>query len=79
MLQSGMKTFMNTEEMMTSLDKSLNKAASLLIEKLGKVLENILNKLSRYDEGSFTSSILSFTKPNMDQANEFVYVSNLHP
>ena len=45
------------------------------VEKFHRVLDGILVKLSRYDEGTFSSSILSFTKPNMETANEFVKVS----
>ena len=73
MIKSGMAG-LNTEEMINSLDQSLTQASGLLVEKLTKVQESILAKLSRYDEGSFTSSILSFTKPSMDTANDFVYV-----
>ena len=32
-----------------------------LIQKLISVLDSILNKLSRYDEGSFIAQILSLT------------------
>ena len=71
---SGIKG-LNTEELFTSLEQSLTTASNLLVEKLTKVLESVLAKLSRYDEGSFTSSILSFTKPSMETANEFVHVS----
>ena len=48
---------------------------TLTVDKFHRVLDGILVKLSRYDEGTFSSSILSFTKPNMETANEFVKVS----
>ena len=44
------------------------------VEKFGKVLDGVLVKLSRYDEGTFSSTVLSFTKPTMETANEFIKV-----
>ncbi|KAM4733969.1 calcium-dependent secretion activator 2 isoform 1-T1 [Anableps anableps] len=43
-----------------------------LISKCVAVLEGVLSKLSRYDEGTFFSSILSFTKPGMDLADTYI-------
>uniref|UniRef100_A0A3P8WRW6 Ca2+-dependent activator protein for secretion a n=1 Tax=Cynoglossus semilaevis TaxID=244447 RepID=A0A3P8WRW6_CYNSE len=36
------------------------------------ILESVLVKLSRYDEGTLFSSFLSFTKPGMDLADNYV-------
>lgn len=44
------------------LDKTSTQMTQGLINKLIAVLEATLSKLSRYDEGSFIGSILSFTK-----------------
>ena len=41
------------------LDKSLAEMNKQLVTKLVSVLDGLLKKLSRYDEGSFFSSILS--------------------
>ncbi|XP_015112317.1 calcium-dependent secretion activator isoform X2 [Diachasma alloeum] len=44
------------------IDKALADMTQGMINKLISVLEATLSKLSRYDEGSFIGSILSFTK-----------------
>jgi calcium-dependent secretion activator len=41
------------------LDKNLVEMNKQLVAKLVSVLDGLLKKLSRYDEGSFFSSILS--------------------
>ncbi|KAK2500262.1 hypothetical protein MC885_018590 [Smutsia gigantea] len=43
------------------IDNSVKEIISLLVSKFVSVLEGVLSKLSRYDEGTFFSSILSFT------------------
>lgn len=45
---------------------------SSLVSKFSAVLDGVLSKLSRYDEGTFFSSILSFTKPGMDLADTYI-------
>ncbi|KAE8296675.1 Calcium-dependent secretion activator 2 Calcium-dependent activator protein for secretion 2 [Larimichthys crocea] len=41
-------------------------------QEFAAVLDGVLSKLSRYDEGTFFSSILSFTKPGMDLADTYI-------
>ncbi|XP_061698707.1 calcium-dependent secretion activator 2 isoform X1 [Syngnathoides biaculeatus] len=43
------------------IDDALRDAVSTLVSKLCTVLDTVLSKLSRYDEGTFLSSVLSFT------------------
>jgi len=43
------------------LEKILSDMSKTLIEKLVSVLDSVLKKLSRYDEGSFFAQILSLT------------------
>lgn len=43
-----------------------------IIEKLLSVLESVLAKLARYDEGTFFSSILSLTKPVNELGKSYV-------
>ncbi|XP_071161455.1 calcium-dependent secretion activator 1-like isoform X3 [Mytilus galloprovincialis] len=43
-----------------------------LIEKLLSVMESVLSKLARYDEGTFFSSILSLTKPVNELGKSYV-------
>lgn len=43
------------------IDKALASMTQGLINKLVSVLEGVLSKLSRYDEGSLIGSFLSFT------------------
>ncbi|XP_057185180.1 calcium-dependent secretion activator 2 isoform X7 [Triplophysa rosa] len=62
------------------IDEAFKEMLSSLVSKFAAVLEGVLSKLSRYDEGTFFSSILSFTvkaaakyvdvpKPGMDLAD----------
>ena len=51
--------------------------ARTMVEKLISILENTLAKLSRYDEGSFFSSILSLTvRRKFQDVVEFVFVND---
>ncbi|CAF4576275.1 unnamed protein product, partial [Rotaria magnacalcarata] len=43
-----------------------------LIQKLLSVLDSVLKKLSRYDEGSFFAQILSLTKPINEDGQAYV-------
>ncbi|XP_077194489.1 calcium-dependent secretion activator 2 isoform X5 [Paroedura picta] len=43
------------------IEETVKEVISLLVAKFIAVLESVLSKLSRYDEGTFFSSILSFT------------------
>ncbi|XP_074661800.1 calcium-dependent secretion activator 1-like isoform X2 [Tubulanus polymorphus] len=54
------------------LEKVQEQMAKSLLEKIMSVLENILAKLARYDEGSFFSSILSLTKPVNELGKSYV-------
>ncbi|XP_069485198.1 calcium-dependent secretion activator 2 isoform X4 [Ambystoma mexicanum] len=65
------------------IDTTVKDIISLLVSKFISVLESVLCKLSRYDEGTFFSSILSFTvktaakyvdvpKPGMDLADTYI-------
>uniref|UniRef100_A0AAY4C5L3 Calcium-dependent secretion activator 1-like n=1 Tax=Denticeps clupeoides TaxID=299321 RepID=A0AAY4C5L3_9TELE len=45
---------------------------ALLVAKFVTILESVLAKISRYDEGTLFSSFLSFTKPGMDVADGYV-------
>ncbi|XP_029472460.1 calcium-dependent secretion activator 2 isoform X5 [Rhinatrema bivittatum] len=65
------------------IEETVKDVISLLVAKLVSVFEGILSKLSRYDEGTFFSSILSFTvkaaakyvdvpKPGMDLADTYI-------
>ncbi|XP_056271706.1 calcium-dependent secretion activator 2 isoform X2 [Pseudoliparis swirei] len=54
------------------IDDAFKDMISSLVAKLSAVLELVLSKLSRYDEGTFFSSILSFTKPGMDLADTYI-------
>ncbi|XP_072856651.2 calcium-dependent secretion activator 2 isoform X5 [Pogona vitticeps] len=54
------------------IDETVKEVISLLVSKFATVLEGVLSKLSRYDEGTFFSSILSFTKPGMDLADTYI-------
>ncbi|XP_032076602.1 calcium-dependent secretion activator 2 isoform X4 [Thamnophis elegans] len=65
------------------IEETMKEAISLLVSKFVAVLEGVLSKLSRYDEGTFFSSILSFTvkaaakyvdvpKPGMDLADTYI-------
>ncbi|CAN9498809.1 unnamed protein product [Ophioblennius macclurei] len=54
------------------MDDTFKEMLSSLVSKLAAILEVVLTKLSRYDEGTFFSSILSFTKPGMDLADTYI-------
>lgn len=54
------------------IDDTFKEMIFSLIAKCAAVLEGVLSKLSRYDEGSFFSSILSLTKPGMDLADSYI-------
>lgn len=65
------------------IDNTVKEVIALLVSKFVSVLEGVLSKLSRYDEGTFFSSILSFTvkaaakyvdvpKPGMDLADTYI-------
>ncbi|XP_014874664.1 calcium-dependent secretion activator 2-like, partial [Poecilia latipinna] len=54
------------------IDDTFKEMIFSLTSKCTAVLESVLSKLSRYDEGTFFSSILSFTKPGMDLADTYI-------
>ncbi|XP_068458665.1 calcium-dependent secretion activator 2 isoform X2 [Clinocottus analis] len=54
------------------IDEAFKDMISSLVTKFAGVLDGVLSKLSRYDEGTFFSSILSFTKPGMDLADTYI-------
>ncbi|XP_058045589.1 calcium-dependent secretion activator 2 isoform X2 [Ahaetulla prasina] len=65
------------------IEETMKEVISLLVSKFVSVLDGVLSKLSRYDEGTFFSSILSFTvkaaakyvdvpKPGMDLADTYI-------
>ncbi|KAM9854204.1 calcium-dependent secretion activator 2 [Aulostomus maculatus] len=54
------------------IDEAYKEMISSLVSKFAAVLDGVLSKLSRYDEGTFFSSILSFTKPGMDLADTYI-------
>uniref|UniRef100_A0A673BA26 Calcium dependent secretion activator 2 n=1 Tax=Sphaeramia orbicularis TaxID=375764 RepID=A0A673BA26_9TELE len=60
------------------IDETFKEMISSLVSKFAAVLDGVLSKLSRYDEGTFFSSILSFTvsshvfKPGMDLADTYI-------
>lgn len=54
------------------IEETVKEIISLLVSKFISVLEGVLSKLSRYDEGTLFSSILSFTKPGMDLADTYI-------
>uniref|UniRef100_A0A8C4F4M8 Calcium dependent secretion activator 2 n=1 Tax=Dicentrarchus labrax TaxID=13489 RepID=A0A8C4F4M8_DICLA len=65
------------------IDEAFKDMISSLVSKFAAVLDCVLSKLSRYDEGTFFSSILSFTvkaaakyvevpKPGMDLADTYI-------
>ena len=43
------------------IERTMNNMRAGLVGKLASVLESVLSKLGRYDEGSVIGSILSFT------------------
>ncbi|XP_026162370.1 calcium-dependent secretion activator 1 isoform X8 [Mastacembelus armatus] len=65
------------------IEETVKEMITLLVAKFVVILENVLAKLSRYDEGTLFSSFLSFTvkaaskyvdvpKPGMDMADSYV-------
>ncbi|XP_031420003.1 calcium-dependent secretion activator 2 isoform X2 [Clupea harengus] len=65
------------------IDEAINEMISTLVSKYVAVLDVVLSKLSRYDEGTLFSSLLSFTvkaaakyvdvpKPGMDLADTYI-------
>ncbi|XP_077067115.1 calcium-dependent secretion activator 2 isoform X4 [Siphateles boraxobius] len=65
------------------IDDAFKEMISSLVSKFAAVLDGVLSKISRYDEGTFFSSILSFTvkaaakyvdvpKPGMDLADTYI-------
>uniref|UniRef100_A0A9J7YZ91 Ca2+-dependent activator protein for secretion b n=1 Tax=Cyprinus carpio carpio TaxID=630221 RepID=A0A9J7YZ91_CYPCA len=54
------------------IEESVKDMISLLVAKFVVILESVLAKISRYDEGTLFSSFLSFTKPGMDVADGYV-------
>ncbi|XP_070686125.1 calcium-dependent secretion activator 2-like [Pempheris klunzingeri] len=54
------------------IEEAFKEMVSSLVSKFAAVLDCVLSKLSRYDEGTFFSSILSFTKPGMDLADTYI-------
>ncbi|TRY55440.1 hypothetical protein DNTS_003810, partial [Danionella cerebrum] len=65
------------------IDEAFKEMISSLVSKFAAVLDGVLSKLSRYDEGTFFSSILSFTvkaaakyvdvpTPGMDLADTYI-------
>ncbi|XP_052778321.1 calcium-dependent secretion activator 1-like isoform X5 [Mya arenaria] len=66
----------NTHQYHTKIDEFLERVqvqmVKCIIEKMLSVLESVLSKLSRYDEGTFFSSILSLTKPVNELGKAYV-------
>lgn len=54
------------------IDEAFADMLSSLLSKFAAVLDGVLSKLSRYDEGTLFSSILSFTKPGLDLADTYI-------
>uniref|UniRef100_A0A3B5L617 MHD1 domain-containing protein n=1 Tax=Xiphophorus couchianus TaxID=32473 RepID=A0A3B5L617_9TELE len=54
------------------IEETVKEMITLLVAKFVVILESVLSKLSRYDEGTLFSSFLSFTKPGMDVADCYV-------
>ncbi|KAM4651507.1 calcium-dependent secretion activator 1 isoform 32-T32 [Discoglossus pictus] len=54
------------------IEETVKEMITLLVAKFVTILEGVLSKLSRYDEGTLFSSFLSFTKPGMDVADAYV-------
>uniref|UniRef100_A0AAY4C3Y6 Ca2+-dependent activator protein for secretion b n=1 Tax=Denticeps clupeoides TaxID=299321 RepID=A0AAY4C3Y6_9TELE len=54
------------------IEESVKDMIALLVAKFVTILESVLAKISRYDEGTLFSSFLSFTKPGMDVADGYV-------
>uniref|UniRef100_A0A3P8UMT5 Calcium dependent secretion activator n=1 Tax=Cynoglossus semilaevis TaxID=244447 RepID=A0A3P8UMT5_CYNSE len=54
------------------IEESVKDMIQLLVAKFVAILDGVLAKISRYDEGTLFSSFLSFTKPGMDVADGYV-------
>ncbi|XP_055365307.1 calcium-dependent secretion activator 1 isoform X4 [Betta splendens] len=54
------------------IEETVKEMVTLLVAKFVVILESVLAKISRYDEGTLFSSFLSFTKPGMDVADGYV-------
>ncbi|XP_078399765.1 calcium-dependent secretion activator 1 isoform X3 [Cetorhinus maximus] len=54
------------------IEETVKEMITLMVAKFVTILEGVLSKLSRYDEGTLFSSFLSFTKPGMDLADAYV-------
>ncbi|XP_041348328.1 calcium-dependent secretion activator 1-like isoform X2 [Gigantopelta aegis] len=66
----------NMHQYHTKIDEFLERVqvqmVKCLVEKLLSVLESVLSKLARYDEGTFFASILSLTKPVNELGKSYV-------
>ncbi|XP_028286202.1 calcium-dependent secretion activator 2 isoform X4 [Parambassis ranga] len=69
-LDSGQEQYHSKIDVL--IDDAFKEMISSLVSKFATVLDAVLSKLSRYDEGTFFSSILSFTKPGMDLADTYI-------
>ena len=58
------------------LEEGYENMQKQITDKLDKVLEMVLTKLSRYDEGSFTASLFSLAKPGMELSYSFTSFIN---
>uniref|UniRef100_A0A6Q2ZAS2 Uncharacterized protein n=1 Tax=Esox lucius TaxID=8010 RepID=A0A6Q2ZAS2_ESOLU len=54
------------------IEESVKDMIQLMVAKFVVILEGLLAKISRYDEGTLFSSFMSFTKPGMDVADGYV-------
>uniref|UniRef100_A0A3B3T3P4 Calcium dependent secretion activator 2 n=1 Tax=Paramormyrops kingsleyae TaxID=1676925 RepID=A0A3B3T3P4_9TELE len=58
------------------IEDAFKEMIASLVSKFSAVLETVLSKLSRYDEGTFFSSLLTFTvrstKPSIDLADTYI-------
>uniref|UniRef100_A0A3Q3MWU7 MUN domain-containing protein n=1 Tax=Labrus bergylta TaxID=56723 RepID=A0A3Q3MWU7_9LABR len=54
------------------IEESVKDMIQLMVAKFVAILEGVLAKISRYDEGTLFSSFMSFTKPGMDVADGYV-------
>ncbi|CAB1315298.1 unnamed protein product [Coregonus sp. 'balchen'] len=54
------------------IEESVKDMIQLMVAKFVVILEALLAKISRYDEGTLFSSFMSFTKPGMDVADGYV-------
>ncbi|XP_078727717.1 calcium-dependent secretion activator 1-like isoform X6 [Lampetra fluviatilis] len=54
------------------IEDTVKEMIAMMIGKFVTVLEGVLSKLGRYDEGTLFSSFLSFTKPGMDLSDSYI-------